>query len=326
MDKIKIKYLTKQEILISIDRLTRFKDTEIKYLRVFRDLISRHLIYPKFNRVSLDVMDYAKIKSFAQAIINSSLKSLGYELKNDFSINEKLYAYENSIFELSVECQKLLRNNIDYATCAELIDEQACINLQWLKSLKSSVEKEGLLFPVRKILLCEGITEEILLPKIAKICGYDFKDNGVYVISAGGKNQVVKYFYNFAQNLKIPIFVLLDSDAKTNFEQIKLKLRPNDRIYILENGEFEDILPNELIVKTLNYATKNISLASIEGLEEASSKVAFLKEFFKKRGTGEFKKAEFAQLVKRNINCDKYISEEIKRIIVELKNVGIVNR
>ena len=44
------------------------------------------------------------------------------------------------------------------------------------------------------------------------------------------------------------------------------------------------MLPNTLIIKTLNYATKNISLAPIEDLENCTSKVEFLENFFKHRG------------------------------------------
>lgn len=94
------------------------------------------------------------------------------------------------------------------------------------KSLEDKEQSRGLLFPVKKVILCEGITEEILLPEFARLCNYDFKENGIYVISAGGKNQVVKYFYKFAQNLKLPVFILLDNDAKENLEEIIPKLRP----------------------------------------------------------------------------------------------------
>ena len=167
-------------------------------------------------------------------------------------------------------------------------------------------------------MLCEGITEETLLPVFAKICDFDLNEHGIHVISAGGKNQVVKYFYKFAECLKIPIFVLLDNDAQTNLEEIKPKLRHTDKIHLLKCGEFEDLLPNSLITKALNDATKNISIAPIEELENATSKVEFLEEFFKHRGLHEFKKAEFAQLVKRNISDAEDISEEIKEIISEL--------
>ena len=92
-----------------------------------------------------------------------------------------------------------------------------------------------------------------------------------------------------------------------------------DKIHLLKCGEFEDLLPNNLVIKTLNYATKNISIAPIENLESYTRKVEFLEDFFKHRGLHEFKKAEFAELVKLNIKSSEDTSEEINEIISELK-------
>ena len=110
------------------------------------------------------------------------------------------------------------------------------------------------------------------------------------------------------------MFILLDNDAEENLREIKPRMREIDKIHLLKSGEFEDLLPDSLITKTLNYATQNISLAPIEN----SSKVAFLEEFFKHRGLHEFKKSEFAELVKENISCSEDVSDEIKEIIKEL--------
>ena len=85
----------------------------------------------------------------------------------------------------------------------------------------------------------------------------------------------------------------------------------------------KDLLPDKLITKTLNYETKNISTASIDGLSECCSKVEFLEEFFKHRGLHDFKKAEFAQDVKNNINSADDISEEIREIIKEIKGTKV---
>lgn len=316
-----IKPLTKEQIIISIDRLTRFKEPEIKYLRVFKEIILNNLIEPKFKKSELEDMPYEKIRNFAQIIINFSI---GKEPDNT-QINQRLYDYENSIFKINHQTQNLLRNKINYSAIIELLPQDIPNNLKFLKSLSTSNFKqerikEGFCFPIEKIILCEGITEEILLPKFAKICGYDFDKNGIYIVSAGGKNQVVKYFYNFADCLKIPIFVLLDNDAKDNLKQIQPKLRPIDKVHLLKSGEFEDLLPNNLIIKTLNYATKNISIAPIEEIEKYGSKVEFLEEFFKHRGLHEFKKSEFAQEVKTNIQNMNDISNEIKEIIEEIPN------
>ena len=199
----------------------------------------------------------------------------------------------------------------------DILPENTVKNLTFLKSLSGNTNFVcG--FPVKKVLLCEGITEEILLPVFAKLCGHDFDEHGIHVISAGGKNQVVKYFYHYAECLKIPVFVLLDNDAVENREQIIPKLRQIDKIHLLKSGEFEDLLPKSLIIKTLNYLTENISVAPIEGLEEAESTVEFLEEFFRHRGLHEFKKADFALAVKENISNIDDVSEEIKEIIKEL--------
>lgn len=321
---MKFKPLTKEQLLISADRLTRFKDTETKYLRVFSDIIVNCLIEPKFKKHELEGLDYAQIVEFAQNIINASLT----DVENDFVINQELFDYENSVFYLNENTQKLLKNKINYKALVELIPDDAPNNLKWLKSLanpQNVTEEFG--YPVKKVLLCEGITEETLLPIFAKICNFDLNEHGIHVISAGGKNQVVKYFYKFAECLKIPIFVLLDNDAQTNLEEIKPKLRHTDKIHLLKCGEFEDLLPNSLITKALNDATKNISIAPIEELEKATSKVEFLEEFFKHRGLHEFKKAEFAQLVRLNITGVEDISEEIREIISELsKNISTTKK
>ena len=45
---MKIKPLTKEQILISTDRLTRFKLPEERYLRVFGDIVSWGLLEPVY--------------------------------------------------------------------------------------------------------------------------------------------------------------------------------------------------------------------------------------------------------------------------------------
>ncbi len=321
---MKIKPLTKEQIIISADRLTRFKEPEIKYLRVYKDIITNNLIEPKYKKTDLDEMDYEELTNYAQKIINYSLA----EKFDDSLINQRLFDYENSIFQLDENTQKLLKNNINYKAIIKLLPEKIAANLKFLKALDTenptaAREKDGFCFPVEKVVLCEGITEETLLPEFAKLCGYDFNKHGVYIVSAGGKNQVVKYFYNFADCLKIPVFVLLDKDAVENYNEIKPKLRKFDKIHILKSGEFEDILPDCLIAKTLNYETKNISLSSMEDLKTASSKAEFLEEFFKNRGLHDFKKSEFAHDVRVNITGMEDISEEINEIIQKIKGTVV---
>ncbi len=303
----KIKPLTKEQIVISIDRLTRFKNTEVKYLRVFRDILVNNLISPKFKKSDLEKMNYNELRNWAEYIINYSLLNLGIKLEEDYLINQRLYEYENSVYENEENVQSLLKNKINYKACLEFIDENSPKNLRWLKSLGTVKDirlerhNKSLRFPIEKVVIAEGATEETLLPEFAKRCGFDFDKEGIYVLSAGGKNQVVKLYYQLIESLKLPIFVLLDKDAKENLEEIKPRLRECDSIHLLQCGEFEDLLPLDLIKRTLNYELNNISIIENEMFNTEAPRVKILEEVFKTRGMHEFKKVEFAQMVKRNI-------------------------
>ena len=328
MNNVKVKPLTKEQLTISIDRLTRFKNPEVKYLRVFGELITNNLIQPKYKKSDIEKMDSEEVKKLAELIINYSLENLGLPKDEDYIINQRLYDYEKSVYIISENIEKFLKNKINYKAFVTLIDENSPKNLKWLKALGSPMDikqerfKNSLRFPVEKVVIAEGATEETLLPEFAKRCGYDFDKEGIYVLSAGGKNQVVKLYYRLVDSLKLPIFVLLDKNAKENLEEIKPKLRPIDKIHLLACGEFEDLLPLELVQRTLDYQLNNISMMEKEMLNAPEPRVKILEEVFKTRGMHEFKKVEFAQMVKKNIKTNADISDEICEIINEIKGHG----
>lgn len=328
MNNVKVKPLTKEQLTISIDRLTRFKNPEVKYLRVFGELITNNLIQPKYKKSDIEKMDSEEVKNLAEFIINYSLENLGLPKDEDYIINQRLYDYEKSVYIINENIEKFLKNKINYKAFVTLIDENSPKNLKWLKALGSPMDikqerfKNSLRFPVEKVVIAEGATEETLLPEFAKRCGYDFDKEGIYVLSAGGKNQVVKLYYRLVDSLKLPIFVLLDKDAKENLEEIKPKLRSIDKIHLLACGEFEDLLPLELVQRTLDYQLNNISMMEKEMLNAPEPRVKILEEVFKTRGMHEFKKVEFAQMVKKNIKTNADISNEICEIINEIKGHG----
>lgn len=325
---MKYKSLTKNQIIISIDRLTRFKTTEEKYLRVFKDIIVSNLVEPKLKKSEIEKLNYSRIKDIAEEIFNNSLKK-SYE--NDFSINKKLKDYENNVFQNNQETQELLDNALDYKSAINLLsdyDSPLPLNLEWLKILKEDInqddfrQKMAVKFPIKKVLIVEGITEEILLPVFSQLLGYDFAKHGIMIIPAGGKNQVVKLYYQYAQSLKIPMFILLDKDAEENVKSINFRLRNKDKVYLLNSGEFEDLLPKELIVKTLNSLFKNFTSVSISEINRPQERtVKVLEEIFKEKAVHEFKKAEFANLVKEQVKNKSDISEEIIQVIKSLKTL-----
>ena len=331
---MKYKKLTKEQIIISLDRLTRFKNTREKYLRVFSDILISNLIEPKLKKQDIENLDFALITSYVTEIFNGSLDNL-YE---DVCINNFIKDYENSVFINDIETQKLLDNKINYFSAIKLISNDFPINLKWLKEITGLfVSERGLIsfhekkrlitdfrshkflkYPIELVILVEGITEEILLPAFARYLNYDFYSKGVQIIPAGGKNQVVKMYYKLASELKLPLFVLLDKDAESNIKQIKPKLRKQDKIHLVSCGEFEDLLPKSLILKTVNEHFKNFLTISESDINSGLPMAKLLEELFKTRGLHEFKKAEFAKLVRDKITCDSDISEEIKAIIAEI--------
>jgi len=322
-NNIKFKPLTKDRLIISFDRLTRFKNYEQKYTRVFKDILIESLISPKLKKTELENLDYSVLTTLAEFVINNSLDKV---IIPDYNINLIIKEYEKSVFDLGNEAQILLDNNINYSALLPILNyPDVPANLEWLKLILSgdySSEKShelGYKLPIKKLVICEGITEEILLPEFAKLVGYDFDKNGVQLISAGGKNQVVKLFYKIADIIKIPVFILLDSDAGKNRDEIIPKLKSKDKIYILNQGEFEDILPVPLIERVLKYSTANISDVPKEHFDKSLGAVHYLEEFYKNRGTHEFKKAEFAHMVKDNISGIDDVSDEFKNIVNEIK-------
>lgn len=317
---MKYKKLTQEQIIISLDRLTRFKYTKEKYFRVFTDIILSNLIEPKLKKSELLAMDANTIKNIAEEIFNGSIN----KNSNNYIINEKLKEYENGVFINDDYTLELLNNKINYYDAVCLAKDNLPVNLKWLKSLrenwdlKIAREEHFLKFPIEKVILVEGLTEEILLPAFSKFLGYDFYQKGIQVIGAGGKNQVVKMYYKLIEELKIPIFLLLDKDAEANLRQILPKLRNIDKIHLVSCGEFEDLLPKSLIIKTLNSYFANFTTVSASELADDQPETKNLENIFKAKGLHEFKKAEFAKLVREKISENSDISPEIEEIIREI--------
>ena len=190
----KIKPMGREQLLISFDRLTRFKEPELCYIRVFTDIITSNLIEPKFKKFELEQMSCEDLRNLAQKIINISLDELfpNAPIDPDFTINKRILDYEKSVFKISDKFIPLLDNKINYSKAVELIDETNVFNLRWLKSLSNAPatpqNRQANLYPVEKVLLVEGITEEILMPEFAKILGKSFKENGIFILSAVHKN------------------------------------------------------------------------------------------------------------------------------------------
>lgn len=308
-------------IQICLDRLTRFKPVSERYIRVIDDVLSKYLI--QTDEKLSDIQMSRKIE-LAQTILNSAAKNL-----TDLKLNEIIKNDEEKIFYLTNEDREFLNSKIDFLALINLLDENTLpLNLKRLKfqnnlTSNETREKYATLFPVSKVVLVEGITEEILLIEFAKILGLDFKKEGIFVLGAGGKNQVARKYYKLIDEIKIPIFILLDSDAKEIANLIIPKLRNKDKLHLIKTGEFEDILTGKLIKNALNFHFSQNMLNNENEFEENGHAVVELHDCFKNNGWGEFKKADFAKIIREYLHQAKNppVSDELKLITDEIKNL-----
>jgi hypothetical protein len=171
------------------------------------------------------------------------------------------------------------------------------------------------------LILAEGLTEEILLPAFSKSAGVDFDRNGIKIVPSGGKKKVLQQYLRLCREVDLPILMIFDSDGEEQAEAARNSLRSIDDIYVIPNGEFEDILPESLICGAVNSYYRlsgKISPADINGAERKSR---VLERLWKEKGFGKFRKVEFASIVAGHINAGTALSPELEAIFAKIQNM-----
>ena len=328
MENIKFHTMSRQDLVLSLDRLTRFKYPAFKYYRVFNEILSKYLLSPRLNRAKLEKLDIKTYLNYVETIWNASVTKHSGNIALKSAINNLISTEENAFYNLTDDLKELINANLDFEGVLGLVqtNKSTPLNLKRLILLKKHEmkpvelrERFNLKFPVEKVVLCEGITEEILLPAFSSAYGYDFNKHGVHLISAGGKNQVAKLYCELKDELKLPIFVLLDADAQKTAESIKTVLRATDRIHLIEHGEFEDLFSLFLIKRTINNRYKNFFQCSVGDFKSDLPMTKVLGEYFRINNLGDFQKAEFAKEILKNIKSEADLTDEIKVIIEEIQ-------
>ncbi len=333
--ELKFKLMTLQDLVISLDRLTRFKNPEIKYRRVFYDIILRHLISPSISKHKLDELPSSFLVKIVGEIWNTSVQNLFGKSSEKKSVT--LYDLDFQQYNVTDEyALDLMNTDLNfYPVLKNLPQSDVPKNLEYVKILVENYtdnsdlsvisenirQKYKTLFPVKKLILTEGITEEILLPKFAQVFGYDFDENGVFIIATGGKSKVLSLYAELKYILKIPMFVLLDNDAEPVYNDVCSVLRKQDKAYLIKAGEFEDILSKELIQKAFAEMNYDIKPASLEELSSDGGTCEALELLWKSRGLGEFRKAHLAKAVHDCISDKVFITDEINSILTDIINL-----
>ncbi|MDD3013565.1 MAG: ATP-dependent endonuclease [Candidatus Gastranaerophilales bacterium] len=250
----------------------------------------------------------------------NNLSSVYFQYKLNFPLNiSGFLKFINNDYSFSDNINRLIRLNKDIE---KEIDSKIEYNEIFLESIYKKAEKyrekQGGKFPAKLILLVEGITEELLLPVFADKMGLNFDKQGIFLIAAGGKNQSARLYKRFTRENNLPILVLLDADAAPVANEINGQLRVNDQIFVIQNGEFEDILPVNLICRALNSFYRLTGEVSPADFTENQPRVALLEKLWKEKGFGEFNKAEFAKIIAENIKDKKDISDPLKQIFLSV--------
>jgi hypothetical protein len=326
--KIKFKKISEDEKKIYLRRFIRFKYPFDKRQRVYLGILTNYTIEPKISKKVFDMLTPAKTDEIVSHIWNESFPEKS-QFRRDFFENEvrcfNSKKMLEDIFGVNLEekpdkffLKKIIKDGgYNYLDSLETYDE-IYIDLQKQYALNLP---DFSFSRINKVLLVEGATEEILLPKFAKLLGFDFEKKGVFIIASGGKNQVVKDYLAYKENLNLPLNVILDFDAKEQYENIQSILRPQDDILLIEEGEFEDLLDEKLILKALNSEFKNTAHFEYSDLQGDSPMCNKLYELYKVKGLGEFKKVEFAKIIFETISDKNQIGEKFQKIMEIIRKI-----
>lgn len=182
----------------------------------------------------------------------------------------------------------------------------------WLCQLHQGLEPT-VVRPVRVCILVEGVSEQILLPGLANQAGVDFARQGVLLKPVGGKKQMLQRYREEAGYVAGPLLILLDQDAAEiaemlQQEKVRVK-RPADQVFLLPEGELEDLYPDTWIVEVVNRFYRPHPLLTTESLKVLRGSLAetsggrfwpvrqvhLLERLWQENQWGRFDKADFAQ-------------------------------
>jgi hypothetical protein len=181
-------------------------------------------------------------------------------------------------------------------------------------------QQAGIPRPVCELVLAEGNTEALMIPAIAEAMGHNLDREGIMVLPVGGKNQMLQQYVNYAEHLSIPIYIVMDRDAQSLLPDLTYYQRDQDQIFVLEEGEFEDIYAPDLIVKTINTCYQPSHPVTKMMLKDPKheGRVKIMQRLWQQLGLGLFDKIDFAQYMAQMIRAEKRVSPEMESLIQKI--------
>ena len=188
--------------------------------------------------------------------------------------------------------------HINWASVARMLQPPPGMLKRWLNVLQGQPD---VLYPQRVLVLVEGQTEERLLPLLGRQLG--LLPWHWWCCPVGGKTQMLATYERAQLALTVPIVMVLDADAEPVYQQLLTRLRPQDRLCLLADGELEDHLDPGLLATTLNQAYDlhpAITTAYFEGVP----RVEALKNLWRQHQLGVFDKTTLANLLAESLSLN----------------------
>ena len=116
-----IKSMDIAQMVLALDRISRFKFPEKKLKRVYVETICAHLISPSFKKTDIEKFDYKSLTQLFTEIWNYSIFQNFDETSNNYDLNKKYVDEEKKCYKLSSEILNLMPNKVDFYTLVKNI-------------------------------------------------------------------------------------------------------------------------------------------------------------------------------------------------------------
>lgn len=174
------------------------------------------------------------------------------------------------------------------------------------------------------LVLVEGSTEAILLPKFLGLSGRT-SDGAAMFVSCGGANQLLRKYLHLRDLTRLPILCVMDHDAVEQIETIKDVMREQDNLHIWSVGEIEDTFPRDAILDSLNAYLQILGSADLllpEDLSKSARRTELLDRLWRSRGLGDFDKVGFAEFQASRLKHSSEIPAEGRLLMNTIKEMS----
>lgn len=203
---------------------------------------------------------------------------------------------------------------------------------EFLKSviyISEGLERGRLLTPPRTInciLLVEGKSEYISLPRFASSLDMDFHLLGVLLVNSEGKSNIPNDFLKYKKAFRgVPIVCVLDRDAMEQEKEIDRMMRTapeGSKCFRSDEGSFVDHISSEQIATLLNILYPDGDLIQVSDFEGVTPPIlGQIEAIVKKKKLAEYDKVAFAELASKTIRDLEEIPSFFRMVIEYLQKI-----